>query len=274
MRPKRKWDRYEYDVQHHYGLKGKRAVAPPLPCFDVVRHFAPKPAAHGLGGCPFNDLSTRALTRALMRSYPSSLFDSDGGGAIGNGSSDNSGGGAISAGGLSLSAAADLASRAAELRAPTQALNEDGTWSAASSSGGLEEGHFHHHHHHVSSGMSASGAMSLCCKHFDVQHAQAASSRRRPPPPRPLTALLAHNHSTKTLAMHPHQWAQASERLQHEWQHPEIGLLDDENALDYGSDGGAGDRHEQDGISNRHEQGGISGGALHARPCEETGISW
>ena len=264
MRPKRKWDRYEYDVQHHYGLKGKRAVAPPLPCFDVVRHFAPKPAAHGLGGCPFHDLSTGALTRALMRSYPSSLFDDHSGDASGNGSSGNSGGVAISGGGLSLSAAADLASRAAELRAPTQALHEDGTWSASSSSGGGDGGG--HFHHRSSSGMSASGAMSMCCKHFDVQHAQAASSRRRPPPPRPLTALLAHNHSTKTLAMHPHQWAQASERLQHEWQHPEIDLLDVENALDYESDGGA--------EGDRHEQGGISGGALRARPCGETGICW
>lgn len=249
VRPKRKWDRYEYDVQHHFGLKGKRAVAPPLPCFDVVRHFAPKPAAHGLGGCPFHDLSTGALTRALMRSYPSSLFGNDSG--SGNGSSGGDGN-VSSGGGLSSSDAAEIASRAAELHAPTQALNEDGTWRSSSSgdsTSGGGGGHLSHHNH----GMSASGAMSLCCKHFDAQHAQAASSRRRPVP-RPLKALLANSQTTKTLAMHPHQWAQASERLQHEWQRPEVDDLldaDVEDVLDCGSDSG-----------------------IVGRPCQETEISW
>jgi hypothetical protein len=236
VRPKRKWDRYEYDVQHHFGLQGKRVAAPPLPCGDVVNHFGPKPAAHGLGGCPFAALSAPALTRALTRSYAPA------------GSSSSSGGpgaaGPALGGGLSSAAAAALAARAAALHSPTPTADEGG----GSLGGGFGGG-----------GRAASGAMSLCCQHFDAQHAETARGRRRPPP-QSLAALLAANPATRAAAMHPHLWAEASERLQREWRHAAtmdpLGDADEDEGLGGGADDTEGDGGPQSG------------------PCGDPGLGW
>ena len=70
VRPKKRWDKYEYDIRYHYGHRGKRETAKTFTCGQLAGdYFKPKPAdPQVVGGCPFVHLAPAALSASLVAS--------------------------------------------------------------------------------------------------------------------------------------------------------------------------------------------------------------
>lgn len=81
VRPKRKWDRYDYDIHHMYGLRGKRVASQPFSCSSLAE-IQPKPSDGGVGGCPFANLDTAAIKNELesLNISTNGFFDNVGSG--------------------------------------------------------------------------------------------------------------------------------------------------------------------------------------------------
>jgi DNA primase large subunit len=65
IKPKRKWERYDYDIHHMYGLRGKRVASEPFSCSRLIEMGPPKPSDGGVGGCPFNSLTNETIIQEL-----------------------------------------------------------------------------------------------------------------------------------------------------------------------------------------------------------------
>lgn len=70
IRPKKRWDKYDYEIRYHYGHRGKREAAMTFTCGQLASdNFKPKPATiGGVGGCPFVNLTPKALKESLLAS--------------------------------------------------------------------------------------------------------------------------------------------------------------------------------------------------------------
>mmetsp|Transcript_9229 Transcript_9229/g.20852 ORF Transcript_9229/g.20852 Transcript_9229/m.20852 type:complete len:751 (+) Transcript_9229:263-2515(+) len=192
VRPKRRFDKYDYDVRHHYGLRGNRQECPPFSCSQLVAQGVPKYSDQGVGGCPFANLDTPAL-QAELEGW-----------------------------GLSAREAAALAQRASGASAvdplaasPPSSSSSSSSASSSSSSSSASSG-----------GRqwmgAAAAATGVCSAHFDLSH--AAKARALGLPFSPLADLLPSDNSGGGgqggggLAF-PSQWAAASDRLSRDWAH-------------------------------------------------------